>query len=130
MLAACSRDDRTAGNQALTAAGGWTLVNYDSSVVMGVGQNDCGKMTADLRGAGDAFPHLPQVVSAIYIHYAAGFVTGSNFYSTQVQRGNPNVGLNTSPEAVLEALKQYCEQHPLDKVAVALADVYRQLEAQ
>ena len=125
-------ESAVATNIAAQSAAQPDAFKYDAQVVMGLGQNDCGKMTADLRADPTQLPTgiTPRaVVGAMYTHYAEGFITGANFRSLQTRQGSPNVGESISPEALLAAIEQYCEQHPLNKVLNAVAVVYVQLAA-
>ena len=96
--------------------------NYAGYFVRGVGNTDCGKMTDELRTSRELW-------SSNYVNYGWGFFTGANFVSSMRKQGNNNVGADTSPEAFLAAMEQYCGQHPLEKVVDALASVYDQLAA-
>ncbi len=89
--------------------------------VWGAGNTNCGKMMdnirRDRRSWGDDF----------YANYATGFITGANFRSFQTGRVKNAAGMQTSNEALIGALEQYCAGHPLDTVTDALVNMYGQL---
>jgi hypothetical protein len=91
-------------------------------LMLGSGAADCGQLTSNLRRSRELW-------ATHYTSYTVGFLTGANYHAHISKQGNVGVGENTSVEAMLAALEQYCAAHPLDKVSTALEDLYRQLES-
>jgi hypothetical protein len=94
--------------------------NYDHYEILGLGTADCGKMTSDLRTNRERYTNF-------YLFWTQGFITGANWCAAAAKQGNPRVGEDTSPDALLAAMEQFCGQHPLNKVADAAGIVYLQL---
>jgi hypothetical protein len=112
-----------AGSVGLTVRGQTPQPNQDDTWIMkGAATITCGALTSDLRTGRSVWEEY-------YRNAGVSFLSGANFHASLTHTGDPDVGANASPEAILAAVELYCGSHPSDEVGGALADVYVRLAA-
>jgi hypothetical protein len=112
-----------AGPAGLTVRGHTPQPNKDDTWMMkGAATIACRELTSDLRTG-------RSVWEGYYRNAGVSFLSGANFHASLSHTGDPDVGANTSPDAILAAVELYCGSHPFDEVGGALADVYVRLAA-
>jgi hypothetical protein len=108
------------GAMGLTITGQAPPNKFDNWLMNGAATTACETLTSQLRSDRSRW-------GGYYRNAGMSFLTGANFHAGLTRTGNPQVGANTAPAALLAAVELYCGSHPLANFGLALKDVYIQL---